>query len=267
MAWFFAVTAYLQSSGDGVMSNRYENFMYDGSDSLITVVKAAVLCPMKVLYESFESEKLKFVLYTMLPLTFLPILTRRFERFMLLIPYLLVNLMSDYPYQHDIMFQYTFGSAAFLFYLAAVNLADIPGKALRLVPLCVALACGVQIFSATVKPRAEQAVEQYLEHRDSYDEIRSALEIVPDGASVTATAFYTPHLSEREVLYDVLYCTAEQLVSTDYVVLQINAQNEYENFNSHPLIHDGYENLVFLLERRGYTLYYELEDVLTIYKR
>ena len=41
------------------------------------------------------------------------------------IPYVLVNLMSDYTYQHDIFFQYTYGSTAFLFYLSVINYEDI----------------------------------------------------------------------------------------------------------------------------------------------
>ncbi len=267
LAWFFAVTAYLEHFGDGVMSNRYENFMYDGSSSLLTVIKAVILCPMKLLYESFEPEKTDFICQTLLPLAFLPFLTRKFERFLLLIPYFLVNLMSDYPYQHDIFFQYTYGPTAFLLYLTAVNIADFPKKRLRIVPVSIALIFGTCIFNKTVKPVAQRATERYASYSEYYDTVREALELVPDGASVTATAFYTPHLSEREVLYDVLHCTPEQLESTEYVVLQVDAKNEYANYNSHELLHDGYENLVFFLERRGYTLEYELENVLTIYKK
>ena len=44
----------------------------------------------------------------------MPLFTRRFDRYILLIPYILVNLMSDYTYQHNILFQYNFGSTALL---------------------------------------------------------------------------------------------------------------------------------------------------------
>ncbi len=267
LAWFLAVTAYLANYGDGVMSDRYDNLMPNGSQSLFSVVVTALTCPMKLLHEAFEAEKLSFLCQMMLPLAFLPLVTRKFERLFLLIPFFVVNLLSDYPYQHDVLFQYTYGSTAFLFYLTAVNLADIPKGTLRIAPLCVALVCGICIFARSILPVAVRPIENYSDHREYCDGVRAALKVVPDGASVTATAFYTPHLSERESLYDVLHCTTEQILSSEYVVLQIHAQNEYENFNSDPLIHDGYENLVFLLERNGYTLYHELENVLTIYKR
>ena len=38
--YFLLVTDFLAEQGDGVMTYRYANFMYDGSDSLLTVVKA-----------------------------------------------------------------------------------------------------------------------------------------------------------------------------------------------------------------------------------
>lgn len=125
LCWFFLVTGYLAKSGDGVMTYRYSNFMYDGSCSLLTVIKSVILSPMKAVYECVDTEKLYFIAMTLLPFLGLPLLTRRYERYILLIPYILVNLMSDYQYQHDIFFQYTFGSTAFLVYLAVVNLADI----------------------------------------------------------------------------------------------------------------------------------------------
>ena len=79
---------------------------------------------MKVLYECVDPEKLQFLGLTMGPLLALPLVTRKYDRLILLIPYILVNLMSDYPYQHDIFFQYTFGSTACLAYLTVVN----PGR-------------------------------------------------------------------------------------------------------------------------------------------
>ena len=89
------------------MTYRYDNFIYDDSASLVTVIKAVVMNPMKALFECVDEEKLKFIGQTMVPLLGLPLLTRRFERYILLIPYVLINLMSDYQYQHDIFFQYT----------------------------------------------------------------------------------------------------------------------------------------------------------------
>ena len=123
VAYFLGVTSYLASDGDGVMTYRYSNFMYDGSSSLVTVIKAVLLSPMKAVFECVDKEKLEFISLTLLPIAGIPMLTRRYERLILLIPYILINLMSDYQYQHDIFFQYTYGATACLFYLVVVNLS------------------------------------------------------------------------------------------------------------------------------------------------
>ena len=54
LGWFFMVTGYLAKSGDGVMTYRYSNFMYDGSSSLLTVIKSVILNPMKAIYECVD---------------------------------------------------------------------------------------------------------------------------------------------------------------------------------------------------------------------
>lgn len=170
LLYFLAVTTWLAKVGDGVMTYRYGNFMYDGSDSLLTVVKAVLLSPLKAVFECADGEKVSFFLYTMLPLLFLPFLTRRYERLVLLIPYLLVNLMSDYQYQHSVFFQYTYGSTACLFYLTAVNLADLRlGK--RWAPAAagsLALAASLVCFSMTIGPQAGDYLERYKENRAYY---------------------------------------------------------------------------------------------------
>ena len=260
VGWFFLVTNYLANHGDGVMNDRYSNFMYDGSKSLFTVIKSVLLCPMKLLYECSDTEKLKFIGLTVGPLLGIPFITRRYERLVLLIPYVLVNLMSDYQYQHDIFFQYTYGSAAFLFYLMLVNLSDIQSKPLRLVPvLCGVVTAGV-LFACWNVPKAVSYPQAYFENRAHYNSITQMLDTVPEDASVTATTFYTTRLSRREVLYDVRYSSKEHLLSTQYVVLNPSESSSYKAYGS-------YEDLVKLLQKEGYILQNEIEGTLEIWKK
>jgi len=265
VAWFLTTTWYLQNVGDGVMNDRYANYYANADGGLMSVIKTALVHPMKVLFESFAPEKIAFILQTMLPLLFLPLFTRHYERFLLLIPYFLVNLMSDYSYQHDILFQYTYGPLAFLFYLTAVNLSEM--KKLCPYALAAAVVLGMIGFGQTVYPKGNKTVKIYQENEAFYERISDALEQVPEGASVTATAFYTPHLGNREILYDLLHCTTEQLFSTEYVVLQVGASNEYQDFNTAPDYLDGYQNLTHMLHGRGYRLIHQIPGVLVIYQK
>lgn len=266
LGWFFLVTGYLAKSGDGVMTYRYSNFLYDGSSSLLTVIKSVILSPMKAVYECADAEKLQFIVLTLLPLLGLPLLTRRYERYILLIPYILVNLMSDYQYQHNIFFQYTFGSAAFLVYLTVVNLADIKMDWKRLTVLSAAAAVSLACFCKVVVPKAISCPVQAVRYYDYYQSIRDTLSEIPEGASVTAATFYTTYLSQRETLYDVRYSSPQHLLETQYVVLREPPSSDYIQYDQGGE-NDGFENLVRLLEENGYTRYRSVENVLVIYQK
>lgn len=265
IGWFFAVTTYLSKCGDGVMAYRYENFMPDGSSSLFSVIKTVILLPMKVLYECVDTEKLEFLARTLLPLLGLPLLTRHYERFLLLIPYVLVNLMSDYPYQHDIYFQYTFGATAFLFYLTLLNLSElmqaIPKRVFLVrLPLFLALIAMIACFSASSMGRGTFYIKLYYTNRTSYAQIDEFLQAVPKDASVASTTFYTTALSNREVLYDIKYATSEHLFSVDCIVLDTSDTESYKKFG-------GLSAFIQFLQANGYSETDRLEECLILLQR
>lgn len=264
LLWFYNVTSYLAEQGDGVMTYRYKNFIYDDSSSLLTVVKSVILNPMKAVYECVDTEKLQFIGLTLLPLLGLPFLTRRYERYILLIPYILVNLMPDYTYQHNIFFQYTFGSTACLLYLTVVNLADLRINKHRIIALIGAAAVSAGCFGAVVVPTAMYYPVASVKYYGYYQNIRNALAQVPDNASVAATTFYTTYLSEREVLYDVRYASRQHVLESEYVVMSIHSTGDYARYHTNGK-ENGFENLVKLLERNGYQVFLQLDNVLVIY--
>ncbi len=261
VGWFFLVTGYLAHVGDGVMTYRYNNFIYDGSGSLLTVIKAVIMNPMKAVYECVDPEKLQFIALTILPLLGLPFLTRRYERYLLLIPYLLVNLMSDYRYQHDIFFQYTYGATACLFYLAVVNLADLRIGWQKLGALAVAGAVSVGCFCANIVPVAVHYPRQCAQYSAYYQSIRDALDTIPQDASVASYTFYSTYLSQRDELYDLYFYYEDHLLECDYVVIGEGAQ--YKHFAHGG--DDGKENLKAILRANGYEICQEVPGVLTIY--
>ena len=266
LIYFLLVTSFLAKIGDGVMTYRYDNFIYDGSSSLITVIKSVILNPMKAVYECVDKEKLRFIALTMLPLLGMPLLTRRYERYILLIPYVLVNLMSDYQYQHDIFFQYTFGSTAFLMYLTVINVADLKINWKQLTTLIIATVVSAGCFGWIVVSKAVKYPVNCVRYFEYYQNIRDTLAQIPEDASVTATTFYTTALSQREVLYDVRYSSTAHLLQTEYVVLNVSAENEYVRYETYGR-NNGFENLVKLLSENGYELYAELNGVLVIYRK
>ena len=265
VAYFLAVTAFLSAEGEGVMNYRYENFMYDGSDSLRTLVKAVLLCPMKAAYECVDPEKLKYIGLTLLPLVGMPLMTRRYERFVLLIPYVLVNLMSDYRYQHDIFFQYSFGSAACLFYLAAVNLADMKEQWMQPAAMGLALCISFGCFYEQILPTAESYPEYCETYAQYYADQRALLETIPEDASVASTTFHTTYLSGRSQLYDIRYCSPEQVLGCEYVVIKVSESGSLKTYAVDG--EQGRENLTALLLENGYVLENQVPGVLEIYRK
>ena len=265
VVWFLATTSYLATSGDGVMTYRYDNFMYDKSDSLVTVIKAVVLSPMKALYECADREKLAFIGLTLGALAGIPLMTRRYERLILLIPYLLVNLMTDYKYQFDIFFQYTFGSTACLIYLVLVNLADWKLEMHRFVALGLAMCISFGCFWAQIIPKAVRYPGYCKTYAGYYDALRDVLDEIPDDASAAATTYYTTYLSQRDVLYDIRYASKEHVLSCDYIAIDIKSDSCYRKYAVDG--EKGYENFVALLESEGYVKIAEHKGKLEIYQK
>ena len=265
VTWFVGVTGYLAKFGDGVMTYRYDNFMYDDSDSLITVIKAVLLCPMKAVFECVDPQKLKFIGLTMGALAFLPICTRRYERLVLLIPYLLVNLMTDYKYQFDIFFQYTFGSTACLVYMVLVNLADWKVNWRRMAALALALVISFGCFWGQVIPKAVRYPTYCVTYEDHYDSLRAVLDEIPNEASAAATTYYTTYLSQRDVLYDIRYASKAHVLSCEYIAVGVTDKNCLKNYAVNG--EQGYENFVALLKSEGYVKIAEKEGKLEIYRK
>jgi len=211
VAYFLFAAAMLEWFGLGVMSWRYANISDSG---LVGVVWAVLTDPGRVLAECLSAEKLVFLLQMMLPLLFLPVLTKRPGRLVLLIPLVLVNLMPGYANQYSIDFQYTYGSGALLFYAAVLNLADLRERTMAMVAAGAATTALV-LASAFTWPRIGIA-SIYRDSRETRAAIAEVLAEIPADASVTADTFLLSHLSERELIFE--YPSQHQ---TEYVVLDL----------------------------------------------
>ena len=75
--YFITVSYFMSKYGLGTMSYRYDNFIYDGSGSLFTVIKAVILNPIYTVHEAFDEEKIKFILQMLVPLAFMPLMIKK----------------------------------------------------------------------------------------------------------------------------------------------------------------------------------------------
>ncbi len=222
-AWFVVVTAYLAKHGDGVMTGRYGNYL-SGYGTLFDVVKNVLVNPGYVFTQFFVDNngeygaKLIFFLQLFLPLAFLPFATKKVSRLLLLLPAVLMNFMTLYPYQYQIKFQYAYGSTAFLTFMMIMNLADLKPDAQKIFSR-IALICSVALFVAVDVSPVRQYVSQYIETHADTAVMREALSAIPSDKSVCASAYLVPQLSKRSVLYEVYYHAPADGEVLDYIIL------------------------------------------------
>ncbi len=250
--YFLAVTAWLSKHGDGVMFNRFSNII-GAEGGIAKLARTALANPALLLHECLTEDKLIFAACVLLPLGLLPLFTKKLSSLVLLCPFVIVNLISDYTYQHSLNFQYTYGVMALLFYLTVLNLPNIPNLAsgfrTRRALLCLAL-CATALIG-TVQIKNHSAVFQnFGSRKEDRAAIAEVLATVPDDASVRTASMFAAHLADRSELY---YLTNE--VEADYVLIDLRP---YINISSAR----GYE--VEYFERRGYELLIEVDDVIAV---
>ena len=232
--YFVTVTKLLALYGEGVMTGRYGNYDYDNSGSLLTVIWAAVKNPVYVVEQCFTQEKLIFSLQMLLPLGFLPFMTKRIGRYLLLLPFILVNLMSNYQYQHNINYQYCFGSGALLIYLSVINFADIKNPKL----LLCSVYTSVTVFFGLYYNRLDY-FKAYAEVTEQRTTIDRALSLIPEDASVISSTFFIPNLSQRDEIYELERTDKK----AEYYVLDL--RYETEEYSAEDYLNSRYETVFY----------------------
>lgn len=262
VAYFFTVSYFLNKYGEGTMDFRYNNFIYDGSGSLITVIKAVILNPIYTIKESFTQDKFVFILQTFVPLAFMPLMTRKPSRILLFIPYILINLMSSWPYQYDINFQYTYGTSALLFYIMILNFKDMNPKTRDKI-LSIAATTSIFMFCCFTYNRSKGFEEYENDMKNGYvQDIQAALDEIPEDASVVATTFFTANLYEHREVYDWRYTKYKD----DAEYLAIDLRPGYgvtigTNIMEHEFDFNGYIN------NPDYEVVSYTEDVIIVLKK
>ena len=173
--------------------------------------------------------------------------------------------MSDYQYQHDIMFQYNFGSIACLIYLVLVNIADMKKFWKQIVLLGIALSVSMGCFYKNIFPVAKRYISTCVENQEYYESQRSILDMIPEKSSVAATTFYTAYLSNRPELYDIRYSSIEHILNCEYVVINVNESSAFKRFSVDET--NGEKDFVELLLRNGYVLENTLYGVIEVYRK
>lgn len=257
LAYFALALFLLETYGDGVMVNRFDNLIFNKEDGLLGAVKTALLNPGFLLTQLLTTsknnwDKLVYILQMFLPLGLLPFVTRKPSRWLLMTP-MLMNLLTYYQYQYNIGFQYNFGVSAFLVYAMILNIPELKAPTRRHL-VAFGAACCCCFYLVTVVPKWGSYVTRWENGRETYRQMDAILDTLPEDASLNVSSMLLAHVADRDVIYQIDYHGDKPDV--DYVVFDGRSGYYNDEAKKH---RDAY------LEQ-GYTIYEEHKGLVVILK-
>ncbi len=252
----FYATASPNPPIDGPMVSRFGNLIFNSQDGLAGVLKTALVNPgylLTQLFSTYENgwEKIVYSLQILLPLGFLPFCTHKPSRWLLAAP-ILINLLTDYPYQYDIGFQYHFGITAFLVYALILNVSEMK-RDHRWRRLGFATAACCCMYITYVLTSFVYYYDSWQNGREQYIQMEAMLDTIPEEASVNCSSFLLAHLADRSEIYELEYhgCVDD----VDYVVYdagilaEIDPMDEYIRLG-YSVVETQPEGLLVILKKK-----------------
>ncbi len=202
--YFVIVMHRLLKYGEGeYMTSSRLGILMDSPDSgMIGIILNVIKDPARFFSLFFTENTLLFVVETLLPLMALPLMSTRLNRYLLVIPYVIMCLVigSNYRYAADIGFQYIPGPYCLLIYLSAINYENL-GKGRRYALLSAAIFSLVSIV-ALASPKIDY-IKDYREGKEGFSSSEEVLKAIPEDASVLANTFILPHVAQRKEVYEL----------------------------------------------------------------
>jgi len=199
--WFVCAIYIIRRYGSGEMVDRLRNYFLPGSEgSLLDVAKVVVSNLGYVIKQVFTQSKVEFLLWVFLPLGFAPFLIKKGTAWLLMLPLLVINLLSNYPYQYAVGYQYTYGSVTLAIVLALLALKECR-PSLRRGILAFAVAASVLCTIPLTGPRVRFYRDVMRENPGRIAAVDKIIEDLPWDTEITATTWFATHLYQREKVY------------------------------------------------------------------
>lgn len=212
-AYFVFVTDWLTKHGDGSMmaATRFGNLTIDSEAGFGGIIKNVLTDPAYFFSLFFTEESLMFFLQIMVPMAFLPFMTKKISRFLLMIPFVIMNLVvgAGYGYASRIGYQYIFGPSCLLLYMAVLNAQDIE-KEKRNSFVFAAASASVLMLVTIISPSIGHYTH-YMKNKERYERMEACLASIPEEGSVVSNTWYLPHIANRTEVYSF----DNSLLSTD----------------------------------------------------
>jgi len=255
--WFYCALRVIRHyNPSGEMVDRLKNYFLplEGKRGFTDVAKVMLADLGYVIKQVFTQPKVEFLLWTFLPLGFAPFLMKKGAPWLLMLPLLVINLLSDYAYQHAVGYQYTYGSAALAIALALLALKECK-PALRRGVLTFAVVASLVCTLPLTGPRISFYREVMRVNPDRIAAVDQILAELPEDAEITATTWFAVHLYQREKVYMFPnYYPESGPPVTEYLVCKpeevIDALADYIEDNEYLLLEEEAFVRVYVLDDR-----------------
>ena len=226
MIYFVIATSIVNSLGDGIMTSRLDNYMLNPDDGFSGVIHTCFVNFGYFLSQVFTADKIMFMVWMLLPVGFAPFFSDKKSLFLLLIPMLVVDLMSNWQYQYDVKFQYTFGVAGLIVFITMLVLSESNEQTKnRLVMYSISMSI-IMCFSLFF-PRASVYMDSAQNSKVFTEQYDRLIATIPKNASVTANGGYIPHMYNFPDLYQYPDMYGKGSPKTEYVL--VNADDVKNN--------------------------------------
>ncbi len=224
--YFVIATSIVNSLGDGIMTSRLDNYMLNPDDGFSGVIHTCFFNFGYFLSQIFTADKIMFMVWMLLPVGFAPFFSDKKSLFLLLIPMLVVDLMSNWQYQYDVKFQYTFGVAGLIVFMTMLILSESENKTKNKLILYGMSMSIITCFSLFF-PRASVYTESAQKATAFTKQYNSLIATIPTNASITANGGYIPHMYNFPDLYQYPDMYGKGNPKTEYVL--VNATDVKNN--------------------------------------
>ena len=201
--YMMLITSWLTRNGDGEMmtSSRFGHLIIGEEGGIVEVVLNSVSNPGYLLSLLVQEDTLAFFVQMLLPLLFLPLLTKKIHRFLLIIPFIIMNLVigTNYGYASNVNFQYVFGPSALLIFMTVINVSDLSPKMRKQIPIL--LGCAALIMTVGTTTNQVVRIGNYNADKEYYQALEAALDSLPDDAVIGGDPFLIPHIADKDNVY------------------------------------------------------------------
>ncbi len=256
--YFVVAVSIVNSYGLGVLDDRFYNLYFDAEGGMFQIIQTTLTNPAYVLGQIVSNsqeggmDKIEYLIQMFVPIALLLFNTsKKYSRYILLVPIIVINIFTTYLYFHDIGFQYNFGIVALFMYMIIMNVSDMKYEKRNNV-VCITVIMCLMMFVGLALPNAPKYWKRYKENKVQYEKIDSAIDLIPKDASVTSSGFFMPHVSDHLVVFDPRYVDVQ--IETEYILLDMRSDEDYQIVASE-------------IESGKYEQIYSEANLVSIYKR